>query len=375
MIRRRRQMYKRLYLILLIMLLVWDLALAQVPREQVTESLKIIWELSEHDAANEADVLRKEAKRYSDEDKRVAGFFIGVALERANQPMNARIAYEEVMANTQRCPYATSAAFRLHFLNDPKHESNAMEKVFEKIANEPVAEGWFLLANQWILTTTRRAAWQTLVDLRADRLSFRFFQFLRSQSPFPPPYAYLFILLMLTMGVKVLTMPLQVKAAKLGVQMRRLLPDVQNIQTQYKDDPQTGQQELLNLYKRHGINPFSGCLFGLMDMVFVIWALVILSNFSPQLTLDSARFLWVSDVTKFSFSIIVVWCLVQTLTVQQLGQSRAQLTCGVLFVDGIVMAIAWYWHWPAYIFIFWGLLIVVGTIITRILTLILMARE
>jgi hypothetical protein len=69
----------------------------------------------------------------------------------------------------------------------------------------------------------RRAALQELVDLREDRPSFRVFQFLRSHSIFPTPYGYLFVLLVLGMGVKILELPLYVWVIRYLADIRQVM--------------------------------------------------------------------------------------------------------------------------------------------------------
>jgi YidC/Oxa1 family membrane protein insertase len=311
-----------------------------------------------------AAALRAARKTASEEGKRAAGLLVAVALERARDLTGARATYKEIVEEAKGTPYATTATFRLRLIEHLQPTPEALENIYQTVAAEPAAEGWFLGSTQWTWTTTRRAAWHALVELRADHLSFRFFAFLRAQSLFPTPYAYLFVLLALGIGIKLLELPFYVKLAAGWRQLRRLRPQIQNIQSAYRDDPQTGWQRLAALYQEAGVNPRAGCAVFVVDLIFVIWALVALSKFSPQMALDGATFWWIADVLQRDFRILALWGMLSLIQgkinpVGQLGQGP-QATCGALIGSVIFMGIIWYLQWPAYVIIFWVLLSVLG---------------
>lgn len=350
-----------------------------VRRDWVTDGLNTIWRLSSREErTGEAKALRAAQRKASKEGKRAAGLLIGAALERAADRQGATAAYRSIVQEEKGTPYAASAAARLRLLEGPKG-GKEREALWEKVAAESETEGWYIESGQWAWTTSRRAALQALVDSRSGRLSFRLFAFLRSMSTFPTPYGYLFVLLVLGVGVKVLALPLHARTAKLTVQLRRLQPEIQMIQRSYAGDPAAMQQRLLQLWSRHGLNPWGGCAVALVDLIFVIWGLVTLSDFSPQLALDTARFWWVSDVTKPNLGIVMLWLGVSFL--QGLYSAAVQPGQGgkvvvQLLVSGVIfMGIAWYWAWPAYVLIFWGLLALLGILISLILVPILAAFE
>lgn len=214
---------------------------------------------------------------------------------------------------------------------------------------------------------------QRLVAERSDRISFRVFQYLRSRSPFPPPYAYLFVLLVMTAGVKLCALPLQVRAARNAIRMQAVAPLIQDIQRQHAGDQQAINLETLRVWQEHGIDLWAGCLVLPLDLIFVVWGLIALVGYSPQLVLDGSRFAWVADVTKFSFSIMLLWVTfttVQTIvqiSTQKTGQDLAMFVWSSIVSSGLITLAAWHWGWPAYIFIFWTLLALVGAVITSIL--------
>ncbi|HLX89004.1 MAG TPA: membrane protein insertase YidC [Acidimicrobiales bacterium] len=65
---------------------------------------------------------------------------------------------------------------------------------------------------------------------------------------------------LLTVIVMIVTAPLTVKSTKSMVAMQRLSPELKKLQQKYKGDRQKLNEEMMNLYKEHGVNPAGGCL-------------------------------------------------------------------------------------------------------------------
>lgn len=77
--------------------------------------------------------------------------------------------------------------------------------------------------------------------------------------------------------------------------MQELQPVIQRLREKYKDDPQTLQKEIMNIYRTHKINPFSGCLPILIQIpVFFAFYKVLLM----AIELRHAPFiLWIDDLS------------------------------------------------------------------------------
>jgi YidC/Oxa1 family membrane protein insertase len=58
----------------------------------------------------------------------------------------------------------------------------------------------------------------------------------------------------------IVTAPLTVKSTKSMVSMQRLAPELKKLQQKYKGDRQKLNEEMMSLYKEHGVNPAGGCL-------------------------------------------------------------------------------------------------------------------
>lgn len=71
---------------------------------------------------------------------------------------------------------------------------------------------------------------------------------------------YAIAIALLTVVVMIVTAPLTVKSTRSMAAMQRLSPELKKLQQKYKGDRQKLNEEMMNLYKEHGVNPAGGCL-------------------------------------------------------------------------------------------------------------------
>ena len=77
-------------------------------------------------------------------------------------------------------------------------------------------------------------------------------------------------IILLTVAVRILLLPLSIKQTRSMREMQRIQPEVKKIQAKHKGDRQKMNEEMMALYKEHGVNPFGGCLPLLMQFpVFI----------------------------------------------------------------------------------------------------------
>jgi YidC/Oxa1 family membrane protein insertase len=67
-------------------------------------------------------------------------------------------------------------------------------------------------------------------------------------------------IILLTILVRLVLYPFSGKAIRSQQELSKLQPQIQEIQKRYKNNQQEQAQELMRLYKEHGVNPFAGCL-------------------------------------------------------------------------------------------------------------------
>jgi YidC/Oxa1 family membrane protein insertase len=77
-------------------------------------------------------------------------------------------------------------------------------------------------------------------------------------------------IVLLTIFIKVLFIPLTQKSYKSMQELQKLQPQMKKLQEKYKDDRAALNREVMELYRRHKVNPLGGCLPMLLQMpVFI----------------------------------------------------------------------------------------------------------
>ena len=91
-------------------------------------------------------------------------------------------------------------------------------------------------------------------------------------------------IILLTVFVRLVLLPLFYKSAKNQILMQRLQPELKKIQHNHKDNKEKQAQAMMDLYKKHNINPFAG-IFTLIIQLPILIALyqVFLEGFSPEI--------------------------------------------------------------------------------------------
>ena len=67
-------------------------------------------------------------------------------------------------------------------------------------------------------------------------------------------------IILLTILVKLIFFPLSLKSFKSMAAMQKLQPQLEQLRTQYQNDRETLNREMMEMYRRHKINPLGGCL-------------------------------------------------------------------------------------------------------------------
>jgi YidC/Oxa1 family membrane protein insertase len=108
---------------------------------------------------------------------------------------------------------------------------------------------------------------------------------------------YGIIILVLTLVIKLLLMPLTYKNFVSSAKMRVLKPEIDAINEKHKDgDALKKQQATMDMYRKAGVNPASGCL----PMVVQMPILYAMFRFFPaSIELRQQSFLWADDLSTY----------------------------------------------------------------------------
>lgn len=107
---------------------------------------------------------------------------------------------------------------------------------------------------------------------------------------------YGIIIIILVILLKLILFPLSYKSYVAMAKMKVLKPEIDEIKERHEGDMQKSQMETMELYRKVGINPLSGCIPVLLQMPI----LLAMFNFFPNsIELRQEAFLWASDLSTF----------------------------------------------------------------------------
>lgn len=76
-------------------------------------------------------------------------------------------------------------------------------------------------------------------------------------------------IILFTILVKLLLLPLSIKQQKTMKKSAKIQEEMKQIQFKYKDDPEKLNQEIMGLYKRENMSPFSGCFSSIVQIILL----------------------------------------------------------------------------------------------------------
>jgi YidC/Oxa1 family membrane protein insertase len=116
------------------------------------------------------------------------------------------------------------------------------------------------------------------------------------------PFFFAFYkVLSVTIAINTVLFPLRISSMKSSKKMQALQPQIAAINAKYKNlslrDPKKTEQnqEMMDLYKRHGVNPVGGCLPMALQMPFFFAFYKVLS---VAIEMRGANWLWVGDLSQ-----------------------------------------------------------------------------
>lgn len=106
---------------------------------------------------------------------------------------------------------------------------------------------------------------------------------------------YGWVIIVLSVLVRVLVFPLSQASMKSMKAMQNLAPHIEKLRKEYRDKPQELQKRMMQLYKKHRVNPVGGCLPMVLQMP-VLFALYYVLMFAIELRM-APFFLWINDLS------------------------------------------------------------------------------
>jgi YidC/Oxa1 family membrane protein insertase len=157
-------------------------------------------------------------------------------------------------------------------------------------------------------------------------------------------------IMMLTVAIRLVMFPLANKSYEMGVKMKKLQPQLQELQKKNKDDPAAQQKEMMALYAKEKVNPITGC-FPIFLQIPVFYTLTKL--FTVTIDMRQAPFFgWIHDLTAPDPS--TIWNLFGIIPWDVFHTPWVSAAIALPFVGTIIGTVLHVGVWPlAYGFSLW----------------------
>lgn len=146
---------------------------------------------------------------------------------------------------------------------------------------------------------------------------------------------YGWAIILVTIGINIVLFPLRYSSMRSAKKMQSLQPQIQAINAKYKNlslrDPRQAEKnaEMMELYKKNGVNPLGGCVPMVIQLPFFIAFYTVLT---VAIELRGAPWLWVNDLSRpetlpiriLPILLIVTQFLTQKMTPASPGVDPAQ---------------------------------------------------
>lgn len=143
-------------------------------------------------------------------------------------------------------------------------------------------------------------------------------------------------IIILTILIKFLLHPLTLQSMKSQKKLASLQPKIKELQEKYKDNAEVLNREIMKLYQKEKINPFSGCLPLLFQMPLLIAMYRVLST---MVELKGANFLWIRDLTLpdaiyfFPFTINLILVRINSINILPIIMVVTQILSTVIMPE------------------------------------------
>ena len=182
---------------------------------------------------------------------------------------------------------------------------------------------------------------------------------------------YALSIILMSVLMKLVTMPLMLKSSKNAEKMQSLGPKQKEIQEKYKKDPETLNRELMKLYKEENISPTGGCLPMILNLIIVFAMLSVIRDPAKHMFENkelintiAKNFFWIKDITGpdplkfglpllYSLSMFLYSSILSSQTPKAPNQNMQSMNMMTKYMLPVMMFF-FSWTWPAGLLLYWG---------------------
>ncbi|MGN0027556.1 MAG: membrane protein insertase YidC [Clostridium sp.] len=111
----------------------------------------------------------------------------------------------------------------------------------------------------------------------------------------PSGVSYILTIALFTLIIRLLILPLNIKANRSNARMQEIQPELNAIQKKYANDPQKMQAEYSKCMKENNVSMFGGCLPTLLPLPILFALYYVFLNIDKSSVIHPS-FLWIPDV-------------------------------------------------------------------------------
>lgn len=223
-------------------------------------------------------------------------YFLSVLIPRQSSAVLVKKEGDKLVSAGVRMPVTTSgSAFDLQLYAGPKEYDTL--RSLQVGLEDTIDFGWFIFGSWDVVRAVAKPIFYVL-------------RFINGYT-----HNYGLTIILLTIGIKLLFVPLQYKSYKSMKQMAVIQPKVAAIQEKFKDNRDRLNKELIKLYRDHKVNPVGGCL----PMVLQMPVFVALFNIL-YMTIDLRQAplaLWITDLSVQDPYYVLPIIMGMTMVIQQ----------------------------------------------------------
>lgn len=111
----------------------------------------------------------------------------------------------------------------------------------------------------------------------------------------PSGASYVLTITIFTIAIRLIILPLNLKASRSNARMQEIQPELNAIQKKYANDPKKMQEEYNKCMKENNVSMLGGCLPSLLPLPVLFALYAVFMNINPELVAN-AKFLWIPNV-------------------------------------------------------------------------------
>jgi YidC/Oxa1 family membrane protein insertase len=179
--------------------------------------------------------------------------------------------------------------------------------------------------------------------------------------------SYVLAIVAIAVLVRLILLPLSNKQFASMRKMMQLAPRLQELQAKYAGEELMRRQ--MEMYRRYGVNPMSGCLYALLPIPFLIWVYNMILLYQVQF--KHGHFLWInpemgtrfpgligSHLAQFDAPLMILYAISMyissRLTITDPSQEQMQKTMAIM-TTAMLVIFSWQFRFPAAFILYWML--------------------